>query len=301
MKKSAILAAAVAIATTGSAMAASHASNSMYGNIRLGLMSADQISVYSGKFVLGYKGGYDLGNGLKASYGIELENDSAQAESNKVWTNDQSWISLSGDFGSAWIGTFGDFAGFACGDTDIFQQRSGNVCGVGAANGNLGNAIAYSGGAGAVEFGVGVRFNGSQTVKNDDTTDTVIAAKFDGGDFYVGGQITNLDTTPSASIMVLGGGVSLGEGTLGVTYADNDAATNSDAIAIAYSMPMADGTLKVGLDTGDALKVGTDSGDIINVQYDTSLSKMVYAGAQFSTQDITASDDIIVGYIGVKF
>ncbi len=293
MKKVTLLAAAVASAIVSSAALAD---NTMYGHMRLRVQSADHLTMQSGKLVIGFKGSEDLGNGLTSLYQLELEHDNAQSEKSGAgaeWHNDKSYVGLKGDFGTALIGNFGDFAGWACGATDIFQINSGATCGVGATNGSLGNSVAYIGGAGDLSYGVGLRLNdGTRAPFTDDTMDTVLAVKYAADAFSVGAQLTDAEDLADP-IMVIGGSYKLGEMTIGFTLGDNG---NDAATAIALAMPLGGGTFKIGLDTGEDAGVA----DTTNVMWQKSMSKSTYTGVQFSDVD-GATDSQIIGYIGVKF
>jgi len=289
MKTSTILAAAIAATIAGSAFA----DTSMYGKIQLRMNSQEQLGQESGKLILGFKAEEDMGNGMTAFMKLELEHDGANAESQaKVWSNDHSFIGLKGDFGKALFGNFSDFTSWACGATDIFQKNTGDNCSIGATqNGRLGNAIAYVGGADALSYGIGARFNGSQAVANDDGTDTVVAVKYAADNFSVGFQLTSPDVGDAAH--VIGGHYMMGEIKLGVSMGNDG---NDTATAVAIAMPMAGGSLKVGMHMGEDAGVA----DTTNLQFDKKLSKAVGVGAQFSSVD-GAADDTINGYIHYSF
>lgn len=303
MKKLVIASAVSAVLASGVATA----DTTFGGNIRLNLQSQGEIGLESGKLVINVNASEDLGNGMTGIAKLEMEHDNADHEQTG-WSNDKSYVGLKGDFGQITAGVQGDAAGFACGATDIFVSNSGNACGVGAANGSLDNAVVYANNFDAVTLVVGMTFDGSLTSASPVGPDAtqpfgvqgnhaVIGVNFDGGMFTVGGQITSPDSDLNADdLMVIGGSVKLGEGTLGLTMGDNG---TDDAMAIAYAMPLAGGTIKVGMDMGDALD--TPDGDTTtNLQFDKSLSKAVYTGVQFSSVD-GVEDDLIQGWLGYKF
>ena len=197
--KKTLLVSAVAMAISGNAVAAE-----MYGNIRLGLQSAngqpggDELDVVSGKLVLGSKGSTDLGNGMTLSYGVELEHDRAdiktggsagastttgtvfttigtgssgtqevELQSGSGWANDKSWVGLSGGFGSVKVGRAGDLAGYVCGGTDILTIGTAEACSLGH-NTEFDDAIMYTGGSGAFQFGAVVTFDGTDDDQGQD-------------------------------------------------------------------------------------------------------------------------------------
>jgi len=282
MKKTMLLAAAVATAvTSGIAVADS----TLYGHIRLRVVNTDELRMSSGKLIIGFKGENDLGNGMSSFYKLELEHDNAQAEDlTRTWSNDHSYVGLKGDFGKFLMGNFSDFASWACSGTDIFQLNSGKVCSSGATNSRLGKSIAYAGGSGGAHFGVGVRLN------DDGTNDHVLAGKYAADAFSVGLQITDGDSLVDP-ITVVGGTYKLGSVTIGLTIGDDGTNTNT---AIAFAVPVAGGTFKVGADTGDGVA------DTTNVMWQKSLSKTTYTGFQYSSVDGVA-DDAVAAYLGVKF
>ena len=87
----------------------------------------------------------------------------------------------------------------------------------------------------------------------------------------------------------------MGDITLGLTFADNGAAADNTAFAIAVTLEnLAGGTLMAGLDSGDALA------DEINIEFTRSLSDEVFTGVQFTSTD-GANDDVISAYLGYNF
>jgi predicted porin len=325
MKKLVIASAVAAVMASGAAAA----DTSVYGHMRLQVESAEQVSMESGKLVVGFKASEDLGNGMSAFTHLEMEHDGADAEgAGKGWTNDRSNVGIKGDFGTVTLGVQGDAASFACSGTDIFTNNSGDACSQGAVNGNLANALTYANAFGAVTVVAGITFDGDQDATNvsgaadDSGSNTVLALMFDGGNFTVGAQVTTLDggnatgakdTTKS----VIGGTYTMGDFTAGLTIADNGAEkdpvtgkTYSDALAFAVSIGnVAGGTVKVGMDSGDALdkKKGANGlgGVTTNLEYTKSLSKAVYTGVQYSSTDLPSGADeaasSIWGYLGYKF
>ena len=191
MKKTLIYS-AVAMAISGNAIAAE-----MYGNIRLGLRTSDytvgtdELDVISGKLVLGSKGSADLGNGLTASYGIELEHDQADETGNVGDVDfDKSWVALGGDFGKVIAGRHGDLAGFACGGTDLLTHGTAEACELGH-NTSPANAVQYRLSTGMVDFGCAYTLDGSGV------NNSLIGVKFSGGNWSVGGQFVDADSSGS--------------------------------------------------------------------------------------------------------
>ena len=283
-KTTAILASAVALVMAGSAAA----ETTVYGNIRLELINQSDLNMDSSKLVTGFKSSQDLGNGMTGFMRLELEHDDANVKTNG-WDNDLSYVGLKGDFGSVTMGVQNDAAGFACGGTDIFVKKTGEACGAGAVNGELENALVYANKFGDVTFVVGKVVQGSAA-----SEPTLIAVKYDGGNFTVGAQITDPDTAAD-NMSVIGGTFTVNDIQFGLTLADNGASNNNDALAFAVKMPLGGGTFKIGIDQGDAIV------DSTHVGYDYSLSKSVYTGVEFNSKDISNSDDMVAVWLGYKF
>jgi predicted porin len=309
MKKLVIASAVAAVMASGSVMA----DTTLGGEVRLKLQNQGETALNSGKLTVKINGSEDLGNGMTGFAYLEMENDSADNEKSG-FSNDKSYVGIKGDFGQLTLGAQSDAAGFACGGTDIFTDNSGNTCGVGAYNGTLDNAVTYVKAINALTFVVGLTFDGDLSTGEMVDLDaaqpahgnhTVIALNYDGGMFTVGGQITSPDSDLNIEDWtVIGGTVKLGGGTLGLTYADNGNDDSNDAVAVAYSMPLAGGTIKVGVDSGDALKsskkANPDEDTITNVEFKKSLGKSTYAGVQLS-DDARNADTLFQAYMGYNF
>ncbi len=322
MKKLVIASAVAAVMASSTVMA----DTTLGGEVRLKLQNQGEMALNSGKLTVKINASEDLGNGMTGLAYLEMENDSADNEKTG-FSNDKSYVGIKGDFGQLTLGAQSDAAGFACGATDIFTDNSGNACGVGAVNGTLDNAVVYVKGFGAVTLVLGATFDGDSKThemadgvwvdddNNPATPDvfvssvtnpafgnhTVVALNYAADMFSVGFQVTSPDSeVTDNSWTVIGGSVNLGEGTLGLTFADNGADDNNTAMAIAYSMPLAGGTIKVGVDQGDALKNAADDDTITNLEFKKNLGKSTYAGVQLS-DDSRQADSLVQAYMGYNF
>ena len=291
-----VSAVATAMAVSGTAYAA--ASDGLYGKIRLGVQNAAELDVVSGKLVFGFKGDSDLGNGMTASYGIELEGDSADQETTN-FSNDKSWVALSGGFGKVIIGEHSDMAGWACGGTDIVTYGTDEACSL-VHNTSPANAVQYRGGSGAVEFGVAYVANG--TGENP----TLLGVKFDGGAFSVGAQFVSAgDLVPFSGVpagesgSLIGATYQLGDITLGLTIADNGAAANEDATSFGFQMPLGSGNLVILVSSGDGVDA-VFAGDSTDINYNASLGGGAYWGVEFTDDDF-AADSVATAYLGMNF
>ena len=302
MKKT-LLVTAIAALVSGPAAALEA---DMYGNIRLQLHSADEMSVDSSKLVIGWQGSEDLGNGMTASFKLELEHDDANTK-NGAWDNDRSWVALGGDFGKVILGREDTFDGWANGGTDIFAINGGH--GYFAGN-ELDNGIQYRGGSGNVKFGVGVEM--FDVVGG--ATNTTYGLSFEGDNFQVGVHGADADTTapttdgigsqiaPGDTALNVGGSYTFGDFTIGITVGDNGAATNSDVTDIVLAFPLGGCGALIGLASGDFLdaRAGVDpDGDILNLGYNCS-SGAAYYGFEYN-DDSKATDALAIGYFGVRF
>lgn len=320
MKKSTIIATVIASLLSGSAFAGD---NTIYGNIRLQVQSAEQLSMESGKMIVGLYGSEDLGNGLTGFYRIEFEHDQADEANTSGLTNDLSYVGLKGGFGSISFGTQNDAAGFACSGkdifdhngTDIFTNNGSAACDNGAVNGELSNALIYAVSGSSMSFVLAATLEGIQEVEDDpetttvdehaesledDAMNTIVAVKYEGDSFTVGGQVTNIENgTTDPSLVVLGGTYTSGDFTYGLTVSDNDNPDDSTAYSIGMSVAnVGGGTFMLAFDSGDALKTG--NGDEATLEYNKKLSRRVYTGFEYQNIE-NANDDVISVYLGMKF
>ncbi len=308
MKKT-LIAAALATIFTTPLMAAGHG---VSGDIRLGLQNSDELDVVSGKLVIGLSGSEDIGGGMALSYGIEFENDSADEEVNQTKTNfsnDKSWVAVSGAFGKVIAGEHSDMAGWACGGTDILTYGTDEACEMGH-NTSPANAIQYRGGAGDIAFGVAMTNDGNGE------SNLLVGIQFTGPNFAIGAQMVDadtdgadVDTSVGASDptqnnfggvaagdtgSVIGGTYNLGDITLALTLGDNGDET---ATSIGVQAPAGAGTVKFVLTTsGD----NNDDNESVDVEYRASLGNKGYYGVELNTVD-SAADDVLTAFVGTKF
>ncbi len=284
MKKT-ILVSAIAMAVSGSALASS-ASDGLYGNIRLGLQSAAEMDVVSGKLVFGFKGSEDLGGGMALSYGVEFEQDKADAETAGAISNDKSWVGLGGGFGKIVIGEHSDMAGYACGATDILYYGTADACSLGH-NTSPANAIQYRGGSGPFSFGVAMTQDGTGD------SNTLIGAQFAGDSFSIGMQSYAPEVGDDK--VQIGGHYMLGDITLGLTHGDNGAAADSSGIDLAISAAVGAGSVAVVVSTMDV-----DDTNSVDFLYSASLGDRGYYGLEFNTNDAW-DDDKVTLFLGSNF
>ncbi|MCP4429563.1 MAG: hypothetical protein GY806_01160 [Gammaproteobacteria bacterium] len=294
MKKT-ILATAIATAISGTAIAGPGASEGLYGKIRLAIVNEADLGMDSNKLVFGFKGSEDLGTGMTVSYGIEFEQDEAQAETDKL-TNDKSWIALGGSFGKIIAGEYGDFAGYAL--NGVWAGTFGTTYAASNVhNTSPANTIQYRGGAGDVNFGVGMTQDGSGE------SATLAGIGFSGDSFTFGVQIVNAsdvaaqgEVPAGESGSLVGGSYTMGDITLGLAVGDNGTDDDSSVTSVGFNMGVGDGgNFKINLGMYDA-----DDSDVTEVEYTNSLGGGAYWGVDFISMD-AADDDKLIGFLGINF
>jgi len=315
-----ILATAVAIAVSGgmtmssSAYAGQSAVDGLYGKIRLGVRSSDEMDVVSGKLVFGFKGKHDLDGGMQFSYGIEFEHDGADQESQgsvannnsttgstnvggRALSNDKSWVAISGGFGKFIAGEHSDMAGWACAGTDLLTHGSAEACDLGL-NTSPANAIQYRISTGMIDFGAAYTMDGTGSGNN-----SLLGLQFSGENWQVGTQIVTADdggafgSTPAGeSGSIVGGSMQLGNIGLGLTVGDTGGPVDSGGFDLGLYMPLgANGTLAVVYSDMDV-----DASDSIDVDYNVSLGGGAFWGLEYNSKDGAADDDI-TAYMGINF
>ena len=314
-----ILVSAVALAVSGNAMAAE-----MYGNMRLGIESTNELRVQSGKLVLGAKGSTDLDSGMTFSYQLEMEHDQADNQQTG-WKNDRSWVGIAGGFGKLIAGRHGDMAGWACGGTDLLTIGSNETCSLGS-NSEPDNAIQYRISTGAFDFGA------AYTADADDadltSNNTLVGARFSGESWSIGAQIAAMDDNegslgvggeigtdvfgsgtiaPGDSATQIGGTLQLGNIGLGLVYADNGSTGTTEVTGVGFGfyMPVGPGNIAIVYDVldGDALPDGRLIGEddtFYDIEYSQQLGGGAYWGATYNDSD-AQSDGKFSLWMGTNF
>ncbi len=309
MKKT-ILVTAIAAIMSGPAAAIE---TDFYGNIRASFRSDSDARIDSSKLIIGWKGSEDLGNGLTASFKLEMEHDDTNIK-NGTWDNDRSWVAIGGDFGKVTLGREDTFDSWANGATDVFAINGGNLISSGD---ELDNGIQYRWSGGAVQIGVGAELFTTGSDGTSDAVNTTYGASFSGDNFQVGFHASDADSNalttvgigaqinPGENSLDIGGSYTFGDFTVGVTVTDEGTTTNEDALSVVLAFPLGPCGALVGLETGDfldartgATPVGSD-GDILNLGYNCSTGATYY-GLEINDDD-KAVDSLFIAYYGIRF
>ena len=208
MKKSVIIAGAVAAIMAGSAIA----DTTVYGRARMGLVvSADddtKVGLANGSSRFGFKGSEDLGNGMSAIYHYELGYDAdnnGQAGTSPV-SNRIGLVGLKGDFGTIAMGNmWTPVYNLVSSATDKFNLIYNDA--QYAISGRAGDALAYVNKFGAVDVQVALVANDSGA--ESDLVDVYnIAAKYTTGAlaFGLGFQKDSDNTNGAFSVSYKGDG-----------------------------------------------------------------------------------------------
>ena len=309
--KKTILVTAIAALLSGPAAALE---TDMYGNIRLSLRSDSNARIDSSKLIIGWKGSEDLGNGLTASFKLEMEHDDANLKGDG-WDNDRSWVALSGDFGKVVAGREDTFDGWSNAGTDIYAINGGNI----TSSGNeLDNGIQYRWSGGAFQIGIGAELfssGGTQPTGDTDYTNTTYGFSWSGDNFQLGAHGSDADSdgdptgpgisgqiAPGDTSLDVGGYYTLGNFTLGFTVTDDGSATNEDALSVVLAFPLGPCGALIGLESGDSLDAASTTGadgDILNLGYNCS-SGAAYYGFEYNDDDKN-DDALSIFYYGIRW
>ena len=278
MKKSVIIAGAVAAIMAGSAVA----DTTVYGRARMGVAVADgsdNVGVVNKSSRFGFKGSEDLGNGMAAIYHFELgytADEQGGGVGNRI-----GLVGLKGDFGTVAIGSAW---------TPIYNLVSGKLDPLNAyysktAFGRSGDVVAYINKFGSVNFQAAIVADEADT---DDLMDQYnIAASFPAGPVSVGvgyHSVTGGDSGTALSGVYKGDGFSVGAGYEDASKIGGDKLTtvmgtfnfsSADKIVVTYQK----------LDAAD--KTGT------NIGYEHNFSKRTQGFIENSSKDL--NDQTIIG------
>lgn len=195
MKK--ILAIAIASAFAAPAMAAT-SNVDIYGKLHLSVnwyndqpSYVNDLGVSSNASRIGFKGSEDLGGGLKAIW--QVESGFNMDEQNGQWATRNSFVGLSGGFGTALIGNHDTPLKLVGRKVDLFGDTiadSRNVMG-GGSDTRAKNVVAYltpnmSGFSGAVAFSTDVNIVTNTNGDSEDGSAWNVSGAYENGPIYVG-------------------------------------------------------------------------------------------------------------------
>ncbi|MBC8211417.1 MAG: porin [Gammaproteobacteria bacterium] len=310
MKKSAIIAAAIASLMAGSAAADS----TVYGIAHASLTSydtADMWKVDSNGSRLGFKGSEDLGNGMKAIFQMEMAYDLTDGQG-VTGANDgakhkpsarNSFVGLTGDFGTAVIGrhdTPAKAAFYAAGNEHLGDSIVDLNGSFGMNETRASNAIAYiSNDMNGLSFAAAI-------VPGETATDNGLADSTSVGVMYKSGAIKfglGVDSFASDDTMTtVGGSYNMDDLTVGVQYSsEENAGVDSTALAIVGKFAMDKNALIASIGTSE---VGATDGSVMNVAYTIGMSKKTTAYVAYSSREAgtqKGEDDLMSFGLMTKF
>jgi len=292
MKKSVIIAGAIAAIMAGTAVA----DTTVYGRARLGVVIADDndsTGVVNDSSRFGFKGSEDLGNGMSAIYHFEL-GYAANVQGGGVG-NRIGLVGLKGDFGtialgSAWNPSYNLVEG-TLDPFNHFGKIGGYVLG-----GRSSDVVAYINKFGPADVQVALVQVPHLTATEDDQIDAIdIGVSFDAGPVKIGvgylgyTTVNNGDSGLALSVNYKGDGFSVGAG-----YADGED-IGSDKIT----------TLQGSVNVGSAGKIVAQYGSMDNADvngtilaYHHNLSKRTQAYIETASEDAHGGDAQTI--IGLK-
>ena len=307
MKKSIVLAAAVASLMAGTVQAdatiygAAHASIDS-NDVGLGTANVKNFTVANNTSKLGFKGSEDLGNGMKVVWQMEMAYDLTDGAG--IGGARNSYVGLAGDFGTVLIGrhdTPDKSAFYAAGndhlgDTQIDLNRS-----MGFQEDRVNDAIAYiSPALGDLKIAVAIipgEGPGTAGAAGDGLTDgTSVGVMYKAGPIKAGlgiGDKADVTATGKDSVMNLGFSYNMDALTVGFQYqTQEDAATAAAAtidttifaVSAAYKMGMNTLIASFGNNEVSSGAAKADS-DVINLGVARSLSKKTTAYVGYSSRD----------------
>jgi predicted porin len=320
MKKSAIIAAAIASLVAGTAAADA----TIYGAAHASIVSVDtkgatpvkNFQVQTNTSKLGFKGSEDLGNGMKAIWQMEMSYDLTDGAG--IGGARNSFVGMSGDFGTAVIGrhdTPAKMAFYAAGNDhmgDTVVDLNGTFK---FEEQRASNAIAYISPAfGAVTVAVAVvpgEGAGTATTAGDGLTDgTSFGVMYAADGIKLGLGIEDIaDLIPGGadnSLMNLGGSYTMDNLTVGLQYqTQKDGTVDTTIYALVAAFKMDSNTFVASFgnrETDGATK--TDS-NVMNIGMNHALSKRAsltagYTNTSDTAGGLTEGSQVAVG-MNVKF
>lgn len=307
MKKSAILASAIALLLSGAAAAEA----TVYGIAKVEMTNndlADNWTVSNPGSRLGFKGSEDLGNGMKAVFQYEMVYD--LSDGGGIGGARNSYVGLNGDFGTVLMGrhdTPNKSAFYAAGNDHLGDTSADLNSTYGFREIRASNVAAYvSNNMDGLKFAVAIApGEGTGTAPsagNGITDGTSVGVMYKSGPLKVGVGIDSLgDTQATGSdfdIMNLGGSYNMDNITVGLQYQTTDlgsAATDETIIALSAKFAMGDNAVIASFGTTE---VGTADRGGMTLGYMANLSKRTFAYVAYSDREgfTAATDDSKLGF-----
>lgn len=302
MKKVLSLAIAAALAVPMAVMADA----TVYGKAHVSLDflspdaegSDDATSLISRASRVGVKGSEDLGDGLKAIYGLEWQVDMTDDSGTGNLKSRNQFVGLAGGFGTALAGRHDTPMKISTGKLDYFSDQAGDYNNTGAIQDVRGNnVIAY------ISPSMG-GFTLAAALINADGEDLIeaysIAGMYSNGPVYVALATENVDKEAVAGALGvamdkyrLGLGLTFGDFAAGLTYEDRSDqggvdGADSDSIVLNAKYNLGSGAVKALYAQVDD---GNDDNSAWGIGYDHNMSKRTSLYAQYidSETGISAS------------
>jgi predicted porin len=294
MKKSAIIAAAIASLMAGSASA----DNTVYGAAHASIVSVDNtttgvknMQVQTNTSKLGFKGSEDLGNGMKAVYQMEMSYD--LTDGGGIGGARNSFVGLAGDFGTVVIGRHDTPAksAFYAGGNDHIGDSVVDLNGTfGFREVRSNDVIAYlSPQMGDVKYAVAVvpgEGPGTAGAAGDGLTDGIsLGVMYAAGGIKVGvgyEDTADLGTGADNNLINLGGSYTMDNMTFGLQYQGlTVGTTDTTIIALVGAFKMDSNTFVVAFGTQETDTAGaTVDSSVMNLAINHAMSKRtsVWAG-----------------------
>jgi len=321
---------ALAIAGAMAAPLAANADVTIYGTMHMGMSSVDSgttgatsnsdgMSIHSNSSNIGFKGTEDLGNGMKTVWQIETaigaDGEDDQTATGNNWATRNTFLGLSGDFGTTVLGgnMFVPYGAFGR-KFDAFNGTFGDTraiigsAGQGAAAGTGGNV--YDARADSALVYISPNMSGFQVVAaytvdlntgtdpdDNDNDATSVMATYQSGSMLLGGAWQELESngaSPDSYGIRLGAQMGMGGTTVGVLWETMDgggvgaaqagtsvaSASRLDRDAWNFYIKQAFGanTIKVQYSTVDeSTDAASDGADMWSLGLDHAMSKRTTA------------------------
>jgi len=279
----------------------------IYGNLHMSVDSydtgaavdSDGLSVNSGFSFVGFKGDEDLGNGMKAVW--QIESLITPDEGGNAWATGNTFLGLSGDFGTAVAGQHDTPFLMFGGNFDVFDSTVGDMNGVMGNTGNdnheydafANNALVYispemSGVQLIAAYTTDV--DGGAGADDNDDDAASISVTYTSGSLMIGGAYEEHENMNDTYGIRLGASMGMGATNVGVLWEtiDGHAASGQDRDAWHFYLTQGFGanTIKVAYTTVDqSSNIIDDGADMWAIGLDHQMSKRTSAYIAYAAME----------------